>query len=54
MPTIFFITNPDVAIDGGVPVPDWPLNERGRARMSAMLGQQWLRSVVSVFSSDER
>lgn len=54
MPTIFFITHPDVVIDPGIPVPDWPLNERGLARMSAMLGQQWLRSVVSVFSSDER
>jgi hypothetical protein len=37
--TVFFITHPDVAIDPGVPVPDWPLNERGRARMYAITTQ---------------
>jgi hypothetical protein len=26
-----FIIHPDVVIDPHVPVPDWPLNERGRA-----------------------
>jgi hypothetical protein len=40
----FFITHPDVVIDPGVPVPDWPLNARGLARMpcddSAALGQR--------------
>jgi broad specificity phosphatase PhoE len=54
MPTAFLITHPDVAIDASVPVPDWPLNPRGRARMRAMLCRPWIRSVQSVFSSDER
>jgi hypothetical protein len=36
MPTVFF-TNPDVMIKPIVPVPDWPLSERGRARMRAMV-----------------
>jgi len=33
VPAVFFITHPDVAIEPSVRVPDWPLNERGRARM---------------------
>jgi hypothetical protein len=36
VPSVFFITHPDVAIDPAVPTPDWLLNERGRARMYAM------------------
>jgi len=33
VPTVFFITHPDVAINPRVPVPEWPLNERGQVRM---------------------
>jgi broad specificity phosphatase PhoE len=49
-----FITHPDVAIDPSVPVPDWPLNERGRARMHAMVFRPWVEGIRSVFSSNER
>jgi broad specificity phosphatase PhoE len=54
VPTVFFITHPDVAIDPAVPVPDWPLNERGLARMRAMVAHSWATGIRSVFSSDER
>src|SRR5208282_3701716 len=54
MPAVFFITHPDVAIDPKVPVPDWPLNERGRARVQAMVAHPWVRDVRSVFASNER
>ena len=54
MPTVFFITHPDVVIDPGVPVPDWPLNERGRARMHAMTAQRWVRELQRIFASSER
>ena len=53
LPTVFFITHPDVVIDPGMPVPDWPLNKRGRARMSAMIAQPWVRGVRRVFASGE-
>ena len=36
LPTVFFITHPDVMIDPAVPVPDWPLNLRGRSRTQAL------------------
>src|SRR3954470_9876943 len=52
--TVFFITHPDVAIDPNVPVPDWPLNARGRARMRATSGQPWLHGVRRIFASSER
>lgn len=54
MPTVFFITHPDVVIGLDVPVPDWPLNERGRARMRAMIAHPWIKGVRLIFASGER
>jgi broad specificity phosphatase PhoE len=54
VPTIFFITHPDVVIDPSVPVPDWPLNERGQARVRAMIVHPWARGVRRIFASSER
>jgi broad specificity phosphatase PhoE len=51
VPTVFFITHPDVAID---PIPDWPLNSRGWERMRAIMGWSWARGVRRVFASSER
>jgi broad specificity phosphatase PhoE len=51
---IFFITHPDVAIDPSVPVPDWPLSERGQVRMRAMVAHPWARRVRGIFASGER
>jgi broad specificity phosphatase PhoE len=53
VPTIFFITHPDVVIDRSILVPDWPLNERGRARMHTMIGQPWVLD-LRIFASSER
>lgn len=50
----YYLTHPQVAIDPAVPVPRWGLSERGRARVEAMLGRRWLRSIERVVSSDER
>jgi broad specificity phosphatase PhoE len=49
-----FITHPDVLVDPVVPVPQWPLSERGRARMRAGLRQPWVRDVTAVHCSRER
>ena len=54
MPSVFFITHPDVVIKPSVPIPDWPLNERGRARMHAMVAAPWVKEVRSIFASSER
>lgn len=54
METVFFITHPDVLIDPAVPVPEWPLNERGLARMRALLAQSWVSGITHVASSMER
>ena len=54
MQVVFFITHPDVAIDPSVPVPDWPLNARERARMQAMAASPWASGVRHIFSSSER
>lgn len=49
-----FITHPNVVIDPAVPVPRWPLSERGRERMRAGLRQAWVREVTAVHCSTER
>jgi broad specificity phosphatase PhoE len=54
VPTVFFITHPDVAIDPAVAIPDWPHNSRGRERMRAIMGWSWARGVRRVFASSER
>ena len=54
MPAVFFITHPDVAIDPSIPVPDWPLNARGRARMQTIAASPWASGVRHIVSSSER
>jgi len=52
--TLFFITHPDVAIDPEVPVTDWSLSPRGRARMAAFCAGDVAEAVTSVWCSTER
>jgi broad specificity phosphatase PhoE len=54
MATAYFITHPDVRIDPGTPVPLWRLNDRGVARMRAMLIQAWIARIASVAASTEQ
>lgn len=51
---LYFITHPDVVIDPAVPVPEWPLSERGRVRMRAVLDRPWAPRLRSLFCSTER
>lgn len=54
MTTLIYITHPDVVQDPAVPVPQWPLSERGRARMAALFDDPWIRAVTRLYSSEER
>ena len=54
MSLVHFITHPDVVIDPAVPVPDWPLSERGRARMAAALGAPWVSGIRAIHCSTEQ
>jgi broad specificity phosphatase PhoE len=49
-----FITHPNVVISREVPVPRWPLSERGRERMRAGLARPWVREIGAVWCSTER
>lgn len=51
---LLFITHPDVVIDPAVPVPQWPLSERGLARMRAALQQPWVGQISAVVCSTEQ
>jgi broad specificity phosphatase PhoE len=51
---VIFLTHADVVVDPDVPVPDWGLNETGRARHAAFAYDPALRGVTAVYSSTER
>ncbi len=51
---LIFITHAEVLIDPNVPVPDWPLNDVGRARHQAFSNSDYLVGVSVVYSSAER
>ncbi|MBB6050135.1 histidine phosphatase family protein [Armatimonas rosea] len=51
---IYFITHPNVKIDPAVPVPQWPLSERGRERMEQGLRQPWVPTLTAIYSSTEQ
>ncbi len=52
--SIYFITHPDVVIDPAVPIPQWPLSERGRGRMRRLLSCNWLSQVEAIYCSTEQ
>jgi broad specificity phosphatase PhoE len=54
MATVSFITHPDVVIDPAIPVPDWPLSDRGRKRLGELLRQPWVASIGAIWCSTER
>lgn len=51
---VTYITHPDVVMDPDVPVPQWPLSEKGKTRMNAMLGLPWVKNVTSIWCSGEQ
>lgn len=48
-----YITHPEIVMDPEVPVPQWPLNEIGIKRATAMLDQPWVAQTGRIISSDE-
>lgn len=51
--TLFFVTHPEVVVDGAVPVTAWRLSALGRRRAEVFARGRLLARVTSVFSSDE-
>ena len=51
---VYYISHPDVVKDPTIPVPRWPLSERGRARMTALLARPWVAEISAVYCSDEQ
>ena len=54
LPTAYFLTHPDVVVDPEVPISEWPLSERGLARMRKALQLPWISSLTHVLSSAEQ
>jgi len=51
---VYFITHPDVVIDPAVPVPRWPLSERGVQRMRRLVSQTWVARLETIYCSTEQ
>lgn len=54
MPTVYFITHPEVTVDPATPVPQWGLSEAGRQRMQAFVDGPALPRLAAVYCSEER
>ena len=54
MQLVYFITHPEVVIDAEVPVPQWPLSEKGRERMQLLISKDWVPKISSIYSSTEQ
>jgi broad specificity phosphatase PhoE len=54
MGRLYVLTHPDVVIDPEVPVPLWPLSERGRQRIQGFLNEPWLSDVTAIYCSSEQ
>ena len=50
----YFITHAEVEIDPAIPVPQWPLSARGRARHEAFNRHEFVTRIGAVYTSDER
>jgi broad specificity phosphatase PhoE len=53
MPTVFFITHPEVTIEPTTPVPRWRLSDRGIRRMREFAASPALHSLGAVWASTE-
>ena len=51
---VYFITHPNVVISRDLPVPQWPLSERGLCRMRESLRQPWVGNVSAIYCSREQ
>ena len=54
MPLARYLTHPEVRIDPAVAVPDWGLNDKGRARTRALAASGALTGTVRIVTSAER
>lgn len=49
----YFLTHAEVEIDPAIPVPDWRLSPRGRARHEAFNRRDFVGGIGTVYSSNE-
>lgn len=54
MTVIYYLSHPEVTIDPAIPVPEWGLSARGRARVLAVRNAAWLRACRRIVTSAER
>jgi broad specificity phosphatase PhoE len=53
VPTVYYVSHPQVRIDPSVPVPRWSLSPLGRERLAAVAGRPWVAALKAIISSDE-
>lgn len=53
MASLIFLTHPEVVIDPNRPIPEWPLNATGRARMERFADALASADISAVYASTE-
>ncbi len=53
MTLALYISHPQVCVDPAVPVPHWSLSDIGFARLRALHGAAWPKSITAIHASDE-
>ncbi|AXE64248.1 phosphoglycerate mutase family protein [Hyphomonas polymorpha PS728] len=53
MPSLFFITHPEVLLDPAVPVERWHLSPKGAGRMQAFAASEIMSRVKTIWASGE-
>lgn len=53
MASLIFITHPEVVVDAQIPVTEWGLNDKGRARASRFSSSPVLANVTALWASAE-
>ena len=54
MPTLRYISHPEVEIDPNVPVPEWRLSAAGRRRAELLAEASWVEELERIITSGER
>lgn len=53
MPSLFFITHPEVIVDPAIPIDRWHLSPKGAARIATFAASDQMRDVTAIWSSAE-
>ncbi len=54
MPSLYFLSHPEVSIDPNVDIQQWGLSDKGQSRLQKALELPWLKTISAIYSSKEK